>query len=352
MAGRTVRTGLIGCGNIGPTHAAALAALPESEFVAICDMDEGRARKLAAEYGAPRIFTDMHDLFRSGAVDAICVCTPHPSHAAIVAAAAEAGVHVLCEKPISASLADADTMIEAADRAGITFGVIFQRRFWPAAQRIRRAIDEGRLGELTLGECTVLIWRSPEYFGSAAWRGKWATEGGGVLMNQAVHAIDQFQWFLGPAVEVYGKYATLRHGDVIDVEDTAVATVVFANGALGSITAASTVDPGFGFRVTVHGDNGATASVWENPEGVEGINDVWTVPGDGDEQASVAAQEPGRPGFPGFHQLQIQDFLQAILDGRPPAVTGAEGRKALELILAIYESSRTGKPVRLPLTSG
>jgi predicted dehydrogenase len=352
MTGRVVRTGLIGCGNIGPTHAAALAALPESEFVAICDMDEGRARKLAADYDVLRVFTDMHELFRSGAVDAICVCTPHPSHAAIVSAAAEAGVHVLCEKPISASLADADAMIEAADRAGITFGVIFQRRFWPAAQRIRRAIDEGRLGKLTLGECTVLIWRSPEYFGSAAWRGKWATEGGGVLMNQAVHAIDQFQWFLGPAVEVYGRYATQRHGDVIDVEDTAVATVVFANGALGANTAASTVDPGFGFRVAVHGDNGATASVWENPEGVEGINDVWTVPGPDDEHAAVAAQEPGHPGFPGFHQQQIQDFLQAILDGRPPAVTGAEGRKALELILAIYESSRTGKPVTLPLTTG
>jgi predicted dehydrogenase len=294
----------------------------------------------------------MHDLFRSDAIDAICVCTPHPNHAAIVSAAAEAGVHVLCEKPISASLADADTMIEAAERAGITFGVIFQRRFWPAAQRIRRAIDEGRLGTLTLGECTVLIWRSPDYFRSADWRGKWATEGGGVLMNQAVHAIDQFQWFLGPAVEVYGRYATLRHGDVIDVEDTAVASVLFANGALGTITAASTVDPGFGFRVAVHGDNGATASVWENPEGVEGVNDVWTVPGPEDEQASVAAQDPGKPGFPGFHQAQIQDFLQAILEGRPPAVTGAEGRKALELILAIYESSRTDKPVRLPLTAG
>jgi len=168
-------------------------------------------------------------------------------------------------------------------------------------------------------------------------------------MNQAVHAIDQFQWFMGRAVEVVGRYATLRHGSYIDVEDTAVATVVFENGALGVIQAASTFDENLGFRVAVHGDSGAAVSVWEHPEGQQGINDVWDIPGETDLRAVWEQEEQGRPGFPEFHVLQIQDFLRAVIDDRPPAVTGADARRSLEIILAIYQSSRTGQPVPLPL---
>jgi len=348
---RRVRIGIVGCGNIAKAHAAALATLPEADFVACCDVDESRARALAAEHGAREAFTDVAALLGSGRVEAVSICTPHPSHAALVAAAAEAGVHVLCEKPMTIGLAEADRMIEAARRAGIKFGVVFQRRFWPAAQRIKRAIDAGALGRLTLAECQVRLWRPPAYFARDAWRGTWATEGGGALMNQAVHAIDLFQWYMGPITEISGRYATLQHGDVIDVEDTAVATVVFQNGALGLIQAATTVDPDLGFRVAVHGTSHATASVWEQPEGVEGINDLWTLPGETEFVDVFAPGRETRPGFPGFHRLQIQEFLQAILADREPAVTGAEARKALEIILAIYHSSRTGQPVRLPLTA-
>jgi predicted dehydrogenase len=349
---RTVRTGLIGCGKIARIHAQALRDLPEAEFVAVCDTDEGRARAFASEHGAQQVYADARELLESGAVEVVLICAPHPAHAALVVAAAEAGVHVLCEKPISITLAAADQMIAAADQAGVKFGVIFQRRFWPAARRIREAIDDGRLGKLTLGECSVRIWRSPDYFASEPWRGTWATEGGGVLMNQAVHAIDQFQWFMGRAVEVVGRYATLRHGSYIDVEDTAVATVVFENGALGVIQAASTFDANLGFRVAVHGDSGAAVSVWEYPEGQQGINDVWDIPGEAELRAVWEREEQGRPGFPEFHILQIQDFLQAVIDDRPPAVTGTDARRSLEIILAIYQSSRTGLPVSLPLVEG
>jgi predicted dehydrogenase len=240
-------------------------------------------------------------------------------------------------------------MVEAAERAGITFGGIFQRRFWPAAQRLRRAIDEGKLGRLTLGETQVRIWRPREYFARDAWRGKWATEGGGALMNQAIHVIDLMQWYMGPVVEIYAKYGTLQHADFIDVEDTVVATVVFANGALGTIQAATTIKPELGFRVAVHGDSHAYASIWERPEGVEGVIDIWAVDGEEEYVDILATGRSTNPGFPSFHGLQIQEFLQAILAGREPAVTGAEARKALEIILAIYESSRTGRPVALPL---
>lgn len=347
-----VRVGLIGCGKIAEVHAKGLAQAKGASFVACCDVDEEKARSLATKHGVERIFNDAGELLGSGEVDAVVVCTPHPSHGPLVVAAAEAGVHVLCEKPITIDLGEADGMIAAAARADIRFGVIFQRRLWPAAQRLRRAIDDGKLGKLTLGECAVRIWRSQAYFDSAPWRGTWANEGGGVLMNQAVHAIDQFQWFMGPAVEVSGRYATLRHADYIDVEDTAVATVVFANGALGIIQAASSFNPNFGFRVAVHGDTNAAASVWERVEGQQGVNDVWSIPGEEDAAVAWEQAEANRPGFPEFHFLQIQDFVDAVRDGRDPMVTGVEARKSLELILAIYQSSRTNAPVTLPMSTG
>ena len=202
---------------------------------------------------------------------------------------------------------------------------------------------------MTFGECTARIWRSREYFGSDPWRGKWATEGGGVLMNQAVHAVDQFLWYMGTPVEVVGRYATLVHGDYIDVEDTAVATVVFENGALGVINASSTFTTNLGFRVAVNGSSGEAVSVWERPEGTQGVNDLWTFEGEEELRLAWEQEDRGNPGFPGFHKNQIQDFVCAVQEDRAPAVTGRDGLRSLEVILAIYESSRTGLPVRLPM---
>ncbi|MGI8644623.1 MAG: Gfo/Idh/MocA family protein [Thermomicrobiales bacterium] len=346
---RPIRTGLIGCGKIARTHAAALATLPSADFVACCDSDESRVTAFAQQHHVPKTFTDPETMLASGEIDAVLVCTPHPSHAALVVLAAKHGVHVLCEKPMTIDLAQADQMIAAADEAGITFGVVFQRRFWPAAQRIREAIDTGRLGQLTTGECSVRIWRPESYFASDPWRGTWANEGGGVLMNQAIHAVDQFQWFMGPAVEVSGRYATLLHGDYIDVEDTAVATVTFANGALGILHAASTISPDLGFRVAVYGSSGAAASVWEPREGQQGFNDVWTFPDEEPHRQSWETDERGNPGSPTFHHLQLENFIDAVATNRDPLITGREARKSLEIILALYRSSETGAPVKLPM---
>lgn len=347
MSERKVKVGIIGCGKIARTHAKSLSMLDEADFVAVCDMDRDRAQAFADEYDVPHAFSDMDAMLTSGLIEAVMCCTPHPIHERVVVAAAGAGVNVLCEKPMAITLDEADRMIEAADAAGIAFGVIFQRRWWPAAQRIREAIDTGKLGRLTVGECQVKIARNQVYFDSDPWRGKWATEGGGVLMNQAVHSIDMFSWFMGKPVEVVGRYATHVHGDYIDVEDTAVATVVFENGALGTILAASTFRPAFGFRVAVTGNNGATGSVWERNEGEQGITDVWSIVGEEDKVGGWLEAESDGLGFPGFHAEQIKDFLQAVRDNRPPAVTGRDARVSLSIILAIYESSRTGLPVRL-----
>lgn len=347
MSERMLRVGIIGCGNIARTHAEAVAATPTAALAACCDADLARAQALATEFGAEIATDSLDDFFAKGQLDAALVCTPHPVHERLVVACAGAGVNVLCEKPIAIRLEEADRMIEATDAAGVAFGVIFQRRFWPAAQRIRRAIDDGLLGKLTFGSSYSHLWRPESYFASDSWRGKWETEGGGVMMNQAVHMVDMLQWYMGPAAEVYGRIATLRHGAYIDVEDTVAATVVFETGALGSIEAFTTIQPDYGFRVIVRGDNGATASLQETPEGTQGVNDLWTFEPGAGARAAWEATEIGRPGFPEFHQLQIAEFLDAIRAGRAPAVTGRDARNSLAIILGIYESSRSGMPVQL-----
>jgi predicted dehydrogenase len=347
MSERLLRVGIVGCGNIAQIHAEALSTVEGAALVACCDADLDRATALAAASGADIATDSLSDFYERGQLDAVLICTPHPAHEAVVVAAAAAGVHVLCEKPIAVRLEEADRMIAATDAAGVAFGVIFQRRFWPAAQRMRKAIDDGLLGKLTFGAAYNHLWRPESYFAKDAWRGKWETEGGGVMMNQAVHTVDLLQWFMGPAVEVYGRIATLRHGAYIDVEDTVAATLVFGSGALGSIEAFTTVEPEFGFRVAIRGDNGATASVHELPEGTQGVNDLWTFEPGASERAGWEAAERGHPGFPSFHRLQIAEFLDAVRYGRTPAVTGRDARNSLAIILGIYESSRTGQPVRL-----
>lgn len=342
-----VKTGIIGCGRIAErAHAPALQELVESDFFAACDVDLSRAESMAATFGAQHAFNDINAMLRSG-VEAILVCTPHPAHEVAVVSAARAGVHSLCEKPVAIQLDEIDRMIDATESAGVNFGVIFQRRFWPAAQRLRAAIDTGEIGTPTLGTSQSFLWRSEEYFAQDPWRGKWATEGGGVLMNQAVHVIDLLQWYMGPVTEVYGRHATLVHGNYIDVEDTAVATIAFESGSLGLIQAASTLNPPFGFKVAIHGANGVTLGLLEDPEGTQGVNDVWTLDPEDRQRVAWEAEERNNPGFPLFHKLQIQEFLQSIQENRQPAITGHDGRISLAIIQAIYESERSRQPVRM-----
>src|SRR5262249_28666861 len=163
--------------------------------VAVCDVDEARARQTATRWKIDRAFGSVEELLASG-VDIVSVCTPHPTHEAVVLAAAAAGAHVLCEKPIAIDLDSAERMIAACEKAGVTLGGLFQRRFWPAAQRLRAAIDDGLLGRPVLGHTSVVLHRDPSYYSAAAWRGTWATDGGGVLMTQAIHNIDLLQWLM------------------------------------------------------------------------------------------------------------------------------------------------------------
>ncbi|MFC4225021.1 Gfo/Idh/MocA family protein [Lysinibacter cavernae] len=349
----TLRLGIVGCGNIAANHAIALAQTPGAVVVGCCDSNLARAQEFAAAHNIPHAVATTDELFALG-LNAVTVCTPHPVHEEVVVAAASAGLHVLCEKPIAVDLAAADRMIAAADTAGVTFGVLFQRRFWPAAQRIRAAIDDGRIGQPILGEVTVQLFRETEYYSADAWRGSWLTDGGGVLMTQAVHQIDLLQWFLGEPVSVSGFIATQKFGAHIETEDSAVATVRFASGAIASINASTVSNLNLGNRVSVTGTSGAVASLTEFPEGNEAVNDVWTVEGETEftqvynahTRANIPLSQINGQLTP-FHTLQIQDFVSAIKEGREPAVTGRDARASLAIIAAVYESARTGTVIAL-----
>ena len=356
-----LKTAVIGYGKVAHIHAAALAAIPESDFVAVCGRDPRKAQAFAESYGI-RPFSSVEEMIGAAGVHAVVVATPHPAHAEVTVPALEAGAHAIVEKPLAASLADCDSMIAAARRHGRTLAMISQRRLYRPVQRIREAIDAGKLGRPILGTVTMLGWRDEAYYRSDPWRGRWDSEGGGVLVNQAPHQIDILQWYMGEVAELYGLWANLNH-PYIEVEDTSVAVIRFRNGALGNIVVSNSQNPALFGKVWVHGSNGASAGVQTDGgamfiAGVSSIseppvNDLWTIPGEEgqlgrwrqEDEAEFRRVDATRH----YHGLQIRDFLQAVAAGRPPLVTGEEGRRTVEIFTAIYRSHRDGRPVRFPL---
>jgi len=356
-----VRVGLIGCGKVGSIHAAALRALPEADFVAACDASPDRAAAFASRYGA-RPFADVGTLLRDGGVEAVVIGTPHPLHAEPAVRAAAAGVHVLVEKPMAATLADCDAMLAAARKAGVLLGVVSQRRWYEPVVRMKAAIDAGKIGRPALGVFQMYSWRDPAYYTSDPWRGRWDTEGGGVLVNQSPHQLDILLWLMGPAAEVGGYWANLNH-PAVEVDDTAVATIRFRNGGLGAVVTSVSQRPGIFTKVHVHGTNGASVGV-ETDRGatfIAGVSaiaeppltDLWTVPGEerllAEFQAADRAAFTERDATVHYHALQIRDFLRAIRENRPPLVTGDDGRAVVELFTAIYQSNRERRSIALPL---
>lgn len=359
-----LRTALVGCGKVGHLHAGALAALPASEFVAVCDADSARAGAFAAQYGV-RPYTDVAALLREAAPQAVCIATPHPLHAEPAIRATEAGAHVLVEKPLAANLCDCDAMLGAARQAGVQLGVVSQRRLCAPVQRMKAAIDAGKIGRPVLGTVQMLNWRDEAYYRSDPWRGTWAGEGGGVLVNQAPHQLDLLQWLMADDIEeVSGAWANLNHPS-IEVEDTAVAVIRFQRGGLASVVVSVSQKPGLFTKVHLHGSTGASVGV-ETDRGasfVAGVssiaepplNDLWNIPGE--EHLLPEFQAEDRAAFARidatahYHAEQIHDFLRAVIEGRPPLVTGADGRTVVALIAAIYHSQREGRPVRFPMTA-
>jgi UDP-N-acetyl-2-amino-2-deoxyglucuronate dehydrogenase len=358
---RKLRTAIVGCGKVGHLHAAALKNLPESDFVAVCGRTPEKTNVFAEKYGVAA-FTDVAQMIAQAKVEAICLCTPHPQHAGPAVTAAKLGVHVLVEKPLASSLADCDAMLAAARENKTILSTIYQRRFYPPCQRIHQAIQAGKLGKTILGTATIFGWRDEAYYKSDPWRGSWQHEGGGVLVNQSPHQLDLLLWYLGEVEEVFGYWANQNH-PYIEVEDTAVAVVKFKNGALGNIVVSNSQNPAINARVSVHGANGASVGVQTDGgamfiAGQKGtieppFNDLWTIPGEEKFLPQWKAEDAHlfqtvNP-MEYFHQLQIQDFLQAIIAGKTHSVTGDDGRRTVELFTAIYRATRDRKAIRFPL---
>jgi predicted dehydrogenase len=352
-----VRTALVGCGKVGGIHAAALATLPESEFVAVCDDQAARAEAFAAKYGV-RAFTDVQRMMDETLPGAVLIATPHPLHAGPAITAAECGAHVLVEKPMAATLADCDAMLAAATN-GVKIGVISQRRWYEPVLRMKEAIDAGKIGKPALGVFQMYSWRDPSYYRSDPWRGRWDTEGGGVLVNQSPHQLDLLQWLMGaPIVEISGSWSNINHPEV-EVDDTAVATIRFAAGGLGAIVTSVAQKPGLFTKVHIHGSNGVSVGVETDRgatfiAGVSSIaepplNDLWNVPGEEHLLPSFQAEDRARfasiDATTHYHALQIRDFLRAVADGRQPAVTGEDGRLVVAMFTAIYRSHAERRPI-------
>jgi UDP-N-acetyl-2-amino-2-deoxyglucuronate dehydrogenase len=347
-----VRFGLVGCGGIGATHAKAIELLPEAELVAVCDVHAERGGKVAAAHGAAHVFTDVDAMLDAIPLHAVTIATDHKRHFAPAMAAVTHGIHVIIEKPITVSLEEAHMLLETARAHKVKLGGVFQRRFFPAAQRMHAAIASGKIGRVTVAECIALLGRDHAYFARDPWRGTWKGEGGGALMNQAIHMIDMMLWMVGTPNEVYGRWAARKHGEYIDVEDSACAVVTFEGGAMATITATTTlesIESAPGFRLAVHGTAGHTVGLAERPELTQAVTDQWPF----DDEATMrgwAAAEGGNSGFPGFHSDQLRDFTYAILENRMPIVTGLDAVRALEVIKSVYLSQIRRRPIPLPMS--
>lgn len=358
---KKIRTAIVGPGKVAHLHAHGLVESPNSEFVAVCGRTRFKAEAFASQYGV-KAYDDLEQMITQEKVGALLVCTPHPYHHESVVKAARLGVHCLIEKPMASTLQDCDAMLEAARENKVILGVISQRRFYKPVQRMRKAIDDGKIGQPFLGHIILLGWRDEAYYSSDPWRGRWETEGGGVLVNQAPHQLDLFQWLMGDVEQVYAVTRNMNH-PYIEVEDTAVAVVQFKGGAVGNIILSNSQQPGIYGKIHIHGRSGASvgaqteggamfiagqSSVLEPP-----VNDIWTVPG---EEAFLNQWRKEDSEFFNtidaavyYIGLQIDDFLKALCEGRQPLVTGEEGRKSVELFTAIYRSNRDNAPVRFPL---
>jgi len=349
----TVGFGVIGCGMIANFHARAIGDLRGAKLVACDDREAAAADRFGGETGC-KGYRDLDAMLADPAVDVVTIGTPSGAHMEPAVAAARAGKHVIIEKPLEITLRRCDKIIDECEKAGVVCSTIFPSRFHEPSVEIKRAVEQGRFGRLTLGDAIVKWYRSQAYYDSGAWRGTWQLDGGGALMNQAIHSVDLLTWLMGPVVEVRAQAGLLAH-QRIAVEDAVGAAVAFANGALGVIEATTAAYPGYLKRIEIHGDAGS--AVMEEEDIVK-----WDFAKPNKRDAAIhekmanrkstggGAADPKAIGHHG-HARQFQDVLTAIKKGQKPAIDGHEGRRSVEIILAVYKAAETGRTVRLPLRS-
>jgi predicted dehydrogenase len=338
---------LIGCGNIAPIHAGAIAEVDGARLVAVSDVVEESAKKLAEQYGA-EAYTDFRELLKRDDVHVVNLCIPSGLRAEIGAECARAGKHIISEKPLEVNTERIDALLKAVDESGVRLGCIFQNRFAEGSRLVKDALKENRFGRLVLGDAYIKWYRTAEYYKSVSWRGTRQLDGGGCLMNQGIHQIDLLLWFMGPVKQVTARTSLVAH-EGLEVEDLACAMIEFENGAMGVIEGSTAIWPGHPARVEVHGDAGSAIiedgqlRFWEFKDGRPEDDEIRSTISEAGEGAG--ASDPLANVTHEKHRRQIQDFTSALIEDRPPEVDGREGRKAVALIEAIYKSAETGEPI-------
>ena len=336
---KTYRFGIIGCGIIADWHSTAIDNIENAVLTGVFDVNLTRAEEFAKNHCC-KVFSTLEDMLTCPKVDIVCICTPSGLHAEAAIAAANAGKHIIVEKPMAITRKQLSDIVEAVERNGVMLTSISQRRFSACITKIKNAIDSGKLGRLLIGDISMKFYRSHEYYASAGWRGTWSMDGGGVLMNQGIHFIDLLQHLMGPVKSVSAICRTLDRD--IEVEDTCVSTVEYENGAVGIIEGTTCAAPGFPTRIEIIGTKGSII--------MEDLNIVkWFVDGEeldltGSEFDSIRNTIVANPDL---HTVQFRDLLRAIETGTKPAIDVYEGKRPVDVILSIYDASASGQRIYL-----
>jgi len=340
--------GIVGCGMISTFHARAIREIG-AELVACYDQVPMASERVAKEFGC-KAYPDFNDFLADPNVQIVTIGTPSGAHLDPAVAAAKAGKHVIVEKPLEVTTARCDEIIDACNKAGVTLSTVFPSRFHRSSVALKKAIKGGRFGKPTLGDAIVKWYRTQEYYDKGAWRGTWKLDGGGALMNQAIHSVDLLLWLMGEVEEVAALTGLVAHKN-IEVEDVAVAALRFKNGALGLLEATTAAYPGYLKRIEIHGNLGS--AVIEEEDVVK-----WDFVESEEEDAAIresmanrlsgggGAADPAAIGHQA-HAKQFADVLDAIEKGRKPLIDGYEGRKSVEVICAVYESARAKAAVKI-----
>ena len=343
----SVYVGILGGGNISETHARAAIEIDGAKIAAVCGPNADKLASLAKLTGATA-YHDFETFLSHKPMDVVLIGSPSGLHAEHGIAAAHRGLHVLVEKPIDITTQRADALIETCESTRVKLGVFFQDRAAPDIATLKEVIDSGKLGKPILISASLRWYRRPEYYKASRWRGIWALDGGGALMNQGIHTVDLLLWLFGGVTSVWGKAITALHE--IEVEDTVVASFEFANGAIGNLEATTCAYPGSSRRIEMTWSQGTIAI--ENDR-ISSVGLLAPVEGLSVEQTTREDNRAVSPIVSGTrgHRAIIEDFLQAISSGRAPLCDGYQGRRSVQLVQAIYESSRSGRPVQCPAAS-
>lgn len=346
----SIKVGIIGCGVISHTHIKCFQSIEGVEVALLCDLVEEKAKERAEKYGIGEICTDYKEMLKNPDIDCISICTDHASHSPIAVDALNAGKHVLCEKALAASKEGLDAMMEAhVANCKLVFSGIFQHRFDRINRKVKKLLDAGTFGRVLTAGIQHRCLRTHDYYSADKWRGTWESEGGAVLINQAIHVIDLLNWITGGVASLTGAYSNLTHEDVMETEDTAVASLKFKNGSLGTIEATCSSHLDWEHTIFIHGSLGSVEIRNDKP--------IKVLFGDKELQKKVEADlsgtgkadavQEGKGYYGGGHQAQIFDFVEAIREGREPFVTAQSARKTVDLILAVYEAYNTRSWVEL-----